>query len=185
MKRLISLLVVLLVTSTAFGAVKFYQGMSMGVYSDSRISGMANEAGWSCGVGDYEAGIIGVNAVLAATDPTDGTTCAVTETINAMRFARIITPAITAGIEWGTMNLVTTTPGAGTLDQGPIALYGLFGTYGYESKGKDVSTSVSANVGYRMSNITAGTPDNGATWGDTNVITMNALSFGLSIAIGF
>jgi hypothetical protein len=180
MKRFAILLTVVLVAGTAFGAaVKFNTGMNYNLFSDSRITGMSQAMGFSYAVGDYEAGWTWENAVPTATDST-ATSFPIAESISAMHIARVLSPSLSAGLEFGQATTISLTSAA--FNQ-VVPLLGLFGTVSYESKGKDVTTCIAANVGFRIVDIADCAP--AAGWTGPVVQNLNAINVGLTITIGF
>lgn len=180
MKKLSIILVLVLVASTAFSMVKFNAGITQSMFTDTRLTGTNQTFSVSYDIGDIEASWLFETAKITVTDETTGTGLASAEQINAVRMVKDLGIAgIGAGIELGSVGI---SAGTGLAAGRGAPLMGLVGQWSYEQKGKDVTTAISVNIGYRMADI-----NDVATIGGSAVPVknLNALGLGLSISIGF
>jgi hypothetical protein len=172
MKKLCIILMLALVAGTSFGMVKFNAGMTYNMFADTRITGMNQTFSVSQTIGDMEASWLFETAPLTYTDETNAATVALSEQVNAIRMMKNL-GAFSAGIELGSVSDL----GLGV--QAP--LMGAVGAWTYQQAGKDITTSISASIGYRIVDV----PDTFPGASGIAVQNLNALGISLLISIGF
>lgn len=178
MKKLSILLVLVLISSVSFGAVKISIGNTINSFADARIAGVTQSMGIAYDLADLEIGWVLETSPLTFTDEQDGNVRSVNVNVCAIRVTKALNDLVGIGVEMGSLGCGGT---AGIASASP--LMGVFGTVNIlGSKSKDVSSNVSARIGGRIADIYDCNP---ATTSNVNVANLNSLGATLLITIGF
>jgi opacity protein-like surface antigen len=199
MKKLAVVLAVMVIGyGTAAAAVQFVVGPGFNMYSDTRITGINTMFGFSYDLENFTVGYKVEQGNLTITDANVGVVPAaipvnfrVAAQINTIEVSKeIVKPAglpVSVGLELG--SIVTTglfgtiAAPAGISQVSPLV--GIFGGVSYESTGKQVTTSLMANIGYRFIDISDIAVPGGFVAGGKNFTDLNAITLNLGIALKF
>ncbi|MEW6041603.1 MAG: hypothetical protein AB1633_08790 [Elusimicrobiota bacterium] len=194
MKKLVLFVSLVLVSWPAFAAVEFTVGPGFNVFSDTRITGLNTSFGFSFDLDKFTAGYKTEQGNLTVTDAqASASNFRIATQVNAIEVKKeIVKPAglpVNIGLEVGS---VITTALAGTVNPYALSqvapLLGIFGGVAYEAEGKQVSTSINANIGYRFIDLTdisvAAAPAT-FTAGGRNFTDLNGINVTVSIGIKF
>ncbi|MFH2071002.1 MAG: hypothetical protein ABIJ11_07365 [Elusimicrobiota bacterium] len=193
MKKFAVLLSVLFICSgTVFSAVTFKIGPGYNMYADTRIMGLNTTFGFSYDLEKFTAGYKTEQGNITVTDAqASASNFRIATQINAIEVTKeIASPVglpVSVGIELGS---VLTTGLAGTVAApagiSQVApLIGIFGGVSYESAGKQVTTSLSANIGYRFVEINDIAVPGGFVAGGQNFTNLNGITITLGVALKF
>jgi hypothetical protein len=193
MKKLAVVLAVMVIGyGTAAAAVEFKVGPGFNMFSDTRITGINTMFGFSYDLENFTAGYKVEQMNLTVADAAaSATNFRLTAQINTIEISKeIVKPAglpVKVGIELGSV-LTTGLAGviaapAGISQVSPLV--GIFGGVSYESTGKQVTTSLMANIGYRFIDICDIAVPGGFVAGGKNFTDLDAINLNLGIALKF